>query len=73
MKDISVTEVRADTIALAKLATLLNIPVIASASVPNGPNGPLMPKIHRVAPHAVFVSRKRKNERPRPIEEEITR
>jgi hypothetical protein len=29
---------------LAKLATLLKIPVITSASEPNGPNGPLMPR-----------------------------
>ena len=58
VQDISVTELRANTIALAKLATLLNIPVITSASEPNGPNGPLMPEIHQVAPHAVFVPRK---------------
>jgi nicotinamidase-related amidase len=58
VKDISVTELRANTIALAKLATLLNIPVITSASEPNGPNGPLMPEIHQFAPHAVFVPRK---------------
>jgi nicotinamidase-related amidase len=58
VKDISVAELRANTIALAKLATLLNIPVITSASEPNGPNGPLMPEIHQLAPHAVFVPRK---------------
>ena len=43
---------------LAKLATLLKIPVITTASEPNGPNGPLMPEIHEFAPHAVFVPRK---------------
>ena len=58
VKDISVAELRANTIALAKLATLLNIPVITSASEPNGPNGPLMPEISQFAPHAVFVPRK---------------
>jgi len=57
VKDISVAELRANTVALAKLATLLNIPVITSASEPNGPNGPLMPEIHQFAPHAVFVLR----------------
>jgi hypothetical protein len=36
VKDINVAELRANTIALAKLATLLNIPVITSASEPNG-------------------------------------
>lgn len=55
MKDIRVAELPANTVALAKLATLLNIPVITSASEPNGPNGPLMPEIHQFAPHAVFV------------------
>jgi nicotinamidase-related amidase len=43
---------------LAKLATLLKIPVITTASEPNGPNGPLMPEIHQSAPHAVYVPRK---------------
>jgi nicotinamidase-related amidase len=58
VKDISVAELRANTIMLAKLATLLKIPVITTASEPNGPNGPLMPEIHQFAPHAVYVGRK---------------
>jgi nicotinamidase-related amidase len=58
VKDISVAELRANTTMLAKLATLLKIPVITTASEPNGPNGPLMPEIHQLAPHAVYVPRK---------------
>jgi len=58
VKDISVAELRANTTMLAKLATLLKIPVITTASEPGGPNGPLMPEIHEAAPHAVFVPRK---------------
>jgi len=58
VKDISVVELRANTTMLAKLATLLKIPVITTASEPNGPNGPLMPEIHQFAPHAVYVPRK---------------
>jgi nicotinamidase-related amidase len=58
VKDINVAELRANTTMLAKLATLLKIPVITTASEPNGPNGPLMPEIHQVAPHAVYVPRK---------------
>src|ERR1041384_5065843 len=58
VKDISVAELRANTAMLAKLATLLKIPVITTASEPNGPNGPLMPEIHEFSPHAVFVPRK---------------
>jgi len=40
------------------VATVLKIPVITTASEPNGPNGPLMPEIHQFAPHAVYVPRK---------------
>jgi nicotinamidase-related amidase len=58
VKDISVAELRANTTMLAKLATLMKLPVITTASEPNGPNGPLMPEIHEAAPHAVFVPRK---------------
>src|SRR4051812_34494769 len=55
---VSLTELRNNTVMLAKLATLLKIPVITTASEPNGPNGPLMPEIHQFAPHAVYVGRK---------------
>src|SRR5215475_831414 len=47
VKDISLAELRANTTLLAKLATLLKIPIITTASEPNGPNGPLMPEIHQ--------------------------
>lgn len=57
VKDIGVAELRTNTIALAKLATLMKIPVITTASVPDGPNGPLMPEIQQFAPHAVYVPR----------------
>jgi nicotinamidase-related amidase len=58
VKDISITELRANTVALAKLAALQGLPVITTASVPEGPNGPLMPEIHQAAPHAVYVPRR---------------
>ena len=45
VKDVSVAELWANVTMLARLATLLKIPVITSASEPNGPNGPLMPEI----------------------------
>lgn len=56
--DIGIAELRANTTLLARLASLLKIPVITTASEPNGPNGPLMPEIHEHAPHAVYVPRK---------------
>src|SRR5215471_11164123 len=58
VKDISVAELRANVTLMAKIATLLKIPVITTASEPNGPNGPLMPEIQQLAPHAVYVPRK---------------
>src|SRR6266446_7554281 len=58
VKDISVAELRANATALAKFAALTNLPLITTASVPDGPNGPLMPEISQAAPHAVYVPRK---------------
>jgi nicotinamidase-related amidase len=58
VKDISVAELRANTTMLAKLAALVKLPLITTASEPNGPNGPLMPEIHEAAPHAIYVPRK---------------
>jgi nicotinamidase-related amidase len=58
VKDISVAELRTNTVILAKVARLMKIPVITTASEPNGPNGPLMPEIHQNAPDAIYVPRK---------------
>lgn len=58
VKDIPVADLRRNTEMLARLATILKIPVITTASEPSGPNGPLMPEIHQYAPHAVYVPRK---------------
>ncbi len=57
VKDIPVADLRRNVEMIARLATLLNIPVITTASEPAGTNGPLMPEIHRDAPHAVYVPR----------------
>jgi nicotinamidase-related amidase len=57
VKDITVAELRANVSALARIATLLKLPVITTASLPEGPNGPLMPEINELAPHAVYVPR----------------
>lgn len=58
VKDIAVADLRRNVEMIAKLCTLLDIPVITSASEPAGTNGPLMPEIHHHAPHAVYVPRK---------------
>ena len=56
--DMPMPELRARAAALAKMATLAKMPVITTASVPQGPNGPLIPEIHANAPHAQYVARK---------------
>src|SRR5262249_41101624 len=38
VKDVPLTDLRNNVVMLAKLATLLKIPVITTASEPNGPN-----------------------------------
>lgn len=58
VKDIPVAELRSNVVMLAKLAKLMKIPVITTASEPTGTNGPLMPEIHEQAPHVVYVARK---------------
>ena len=55
--DMPMTELRRNATALAKAATLAKLPVITTASVPQGPNGPLIPEIHANAPHAQYVAR----------------
>lgn len=57
VRDLPIPDLRNYVIALAKTATLLNIPVLTTASVPDGPNGPLIPEIHQYAPHARYIPR----------------
>lgn len=56
--DMPFTTVRAHASALARMATLSKMPVITTASVPQGPNGPLIPEIHEHAPHARYIARR---------------
>jgi nicotinamidase-related amidase len=58
VNDMPMPKLRAHAAALAKMATLAKMPVITTASVPQGPNGPLIPEIHENAPHAKYVARK---------------
>jgi len=56
--DMPMPVLRRHAAALARMATLAKLPVITTASVPQGPNGPLIPEIHANAPHAQYVGRK---------------
>jgi nicotinamidase-related amidase len=58
VKDKDVRQLRTNVAALAKMAKLLSLPVIITASVPEGPNGPLVPEIAKIVPDAKFVARK---------------
>lgn len=58
VEDVPIDDLRRNVVMLAKLATLMKIPVITTASEPNGPNGPLMPEIAESAPNATYVPRK---------------
>ena len=57
VQDVTVAELRANVSALARIATLLKLPIITTASVPDGPNGPVMSEIAELAPQAVYVPR----------------
>jgi nicotinamidase-related amidase len=57
VKDIDQTELRNNVIALAKAANFSKIPTFTTASVPEGPNGPLIPDIHQSNPDAVYIPR----------------
>ncbi|MGI5285622.1 isochorismatase family protein [Nonomuraea polychroma] len=54
---VNVHELRNNVATLAKAATLADVPVIATASVPEGPNGPLIPEVFANAPKATYVRR----------------
>jgi len=56
VKDIEISQLKTNVTALAKAASLLSIPVITTASVPEGPNGPLLPEIASW-PDAHYVAR----------------
>jgi nicotinamidase-related amidase len=58
VKDIPVQDLRTNTVVLARAAGLAKVPVITTASEPNGPNGPLMPELAEAAPQATYVGRK---------------
>jgi nicotinamidase-related amidase len=57
VKDIDVPSLRNNVIALAKAARLAKVPTFTTASVPDGPNGPLIPEIHKYNPEAVYIPR----------------
>jgi nicotinamidase-related amidase len=57
VEDIELPRLRTNVTALAKVAHLAKIPTFTTASVPDGPNGPLIPEIHEHNPKAVYIPR----------------
>lgn len=57
VQDIPLAELRANTVALAKIAVQAGIPIIYTASEPTGPNGPIMEELLEAAPNAIYVGR----------------
>jgi nicotinamidase-related amidase len=58
VKDVPPADLRRNVVLLARLATLMKIPVITTASEPKGTNGPIIPEIKEFAPDSVYVPRK---------------
>jgi nicotinamidase-related amidase len=58
VNDIDVATLRANTVALAKIAEQAGIPIIYTASEPDGTNGPIMAELSAAAPNAIYVARK---------------
>ena len=57
VRDMEQPVLRSHVTALAKVAHLAKIPTFTTASVPDGPNGPLIPEIHKYNPDAVYIPR----------------
>jgi nicotinamidase-related amidase len=57
VKDIDLPRLRANVTALAKVSRLGKLPTFTTASVSDGPNGPLIPEIHEHNPDAVYIPR----------------
>jgi nicotinamidase-related amidase len=57
VRDIDLPTLRHHVCALAKVSRLAKIPTFTTASVPDGPNGPLIPEIHEHNPEAVYIPR----------------
>src|SRR6185503_18765083 len=60
VKDVPPAEVRTNAIALVNIAELAGVPIITTASEPNGPNGPLIEELQQIIDQsrAQYVPRK---------------
>jgi nicotinamidase-related amidase len=57
VRDMDPLTLRSNVTALTRVAALADIPTFTTASVPDGPNGPLIPEIHQYNPNAIYIPR----------------
>jgi nicotinamidase-related amidase len=57
VRDMEVPDLRRNVTALARAGTLAGIPILTTSSMPDGPNGPLIPEIEKEAPKARYIPR----------------
>ncbi|OUR95828.1 hydrolase [Halobacteriovorax marinus] len=57
VRDFDQASIQANIQGLCELATTMHIPSIITASMPEGPNGPVMPEIFEALPEANYVPR----------------
>ena len=58
MKDVPLPELRANAVGPAQMAELAKVPIIYTASEPDGTNGPIMEELAAAMPSASYVARK---------------
>lgn len=58
VEDMPRTHLRTHVVGLAKTAKQAGIPAITTASVPQGPNGPLIPEIKEILPDITYIPRR---------------
>lgn len=57
VRDMEVPDLRRNVTALARAGHLAGLPILTTSSMPDGPNGPLIPEIAKEAPNATYYPR----------------
>jgi nicotinamidase-related amidase len=57
VQDYSPNEFKNNVLALANVAQFFNLPSILTTSFEKGPNGPLVPELKEILPHAAYIPR----------------
>lgn len=57
VRDIDPDKFRNNILAVADIAKYFNLPTVLTTSFEDGPNGPLIPELHKTLPDAAFIPR----------------